>query len=368
MIAPNSKRILLITNSFHPEINPRSFRSTELVLGFVKAGHHVSVLCPRKEKIEDFFSSPMMDWIEMEGLSWWSPKVGFKSNIFLRALTRALNLFFAYPEIQLTWSVFKALKKTQKNFDLVISIAKPYSIHWGLALFYSFNRKKKEKWVADCGDSFLVNQEDNFITPFYFEWVEKWMYRHIDILSLPNNNYRKGFLKDIQSRIKIIPQGIDFNNFLVKQRIKSGGKLKFAYAGNFIPFKRDPREFIEFIASKDIDFEFYIYSKSQFISSLIPVQDSRFILKEQVPRKEVIDFLSEMDFLVNFENSGSMASPSKLIDYTLTKRPILSVKYKFLDKEVVNQFFRGDFSSQLIVENPDRFKIENVVNQFISLV
>jgi hypothetical protein len=39
--------------------------------------------------------------------------------------------------------------------------------------------------------------------------------------------------------------------------------IKFAYAGGFIPYKRDPRPFIEYILSLEIDFEFGYFSYTE---------------------------------------------------------------------------------------------------------
>ncbi|MDZ7693145.1 MAG: hypothetical protein U5K69_18830 [Balneolaceae bacterium] len=74
-----------------------------------------------------------------------------------------------------------------------------------------------------------------------------------------------------------------------------------------------------------------------------------------------------MDFLVNFENSTSIQMPSKLIDYYLTGRPVLSVPSQNIDKETVNNFLNGNYSNKVEFNNMDRFRIDNVCNRFLGL-
>ena len=74
-----------------------------------------------------------------------------------------------------------------------------------------------------------------------------------------------------------------------------------------------------------------------------------------------------MDFLVNFENRNNVQSPSKLIDYALTNRPILSVNPSFLDKRVVDEFLNNDYTNQLKIKNIERYDIKNVTKQFLEL-
>jgi len=74
-----------------------------------------------------------------------------------------------------------------------------------------------------------------------------------------------------------------------------------------------------------------------------------------------------MDFLVNFENGTDIHSPSKLVDYALTKRPIISIDSDFSSKKIFLQFLNGNYSNQYSVENIDQYNIINVVQNFIKL-
>ena len=77
--------------------------------------------------------------------------------------------------------------------------------------------------------------------------------------------------------------------------------------------------------------------------------------------------MSKMDFLVNFENAGTAQTPSKLIDYAILDKPILSVKYGNLKTNVVLEFLNGNYENAMIIENPGQYRIEQVVKQFLHL-
>ena len=74
-----------------------------------------------------------------------------------------------------------------------------------------------------------------------------------------------------------------------------------------------------------------------------------------------------MDFLVNFENAGTRQTPSKLIDYIILEKAILSIKTGALDKKTVMEFLSGDYANQLLIKDPEQYRIENVCNKFIQL-
>lgn len=73
-----------------------------------------------------------------------------------------------------------------------------------------------------------------------------------------------------------------------------------------------------------------------------------------------------MDFLVNFDNNTGVQQPSKLIDYALTGRPIINV-YGELDEKVILEFLAGNYENSYKTPNMEKYKIENVVDEFLSL-
>jgi len=74
-----------------------------------------------------------------------------------------------------------------------------------------------------------------------------------------------------------------------------------------------------------------------------------------------------MDFLVNFENESSLMMPSKLIDYYLTGRPVLSVESFNIPQKAIDEFLNGNYRLRYEFKDMDRYRIENVCKRFLAL-
>lgn len=251
----------------------------------------------------------------------------------------------------------------------MISIAFPYPVHWGVARIWSKNIAKV--WIADCGDPYMGNKNDTFKPPFYFKWVEKWFCQKLDYLTVPTEKSIGGYYPEFHAKIKVIPQGFRFDTVQLFDGIMQQDKVVFGYAGSFIPGRRDPSEFLEYLNSldKSLDFEFHIYTAStNLVEPFIRKSNNRIQLKELIPRNVLLFELSKMPFVVNFDNGGGTETPSKLIDYLIIEKPILNVKYGDLKKEIINEFLNGKYNNRMTLPDKENYKIENVTHKFLALI
>jgi len=364
------KKILMVTNAFYPDISPRSFRATELAKELVRQGHSVKVITHPREGTEEFCGDHGIIFKSLGILTWPVPTVKGSGFILLfwRIIVRFSSLLFEYPLIQLIPLVKKALKG-EKGFDALISIAVPYPIHWGIAAVWSKSIAKV--WIADCGDPYMGQENDTFKPPFYFQYFEKKFCRKADYITVPTKASIQGYYKEFHAKIKVISQGFRFEDIKLYRGEKETDKVVFGYGGMFIPGRRDPSEFLNFLNSLDdhYNFEFHIYTNTpQYVVPFLQESNTRIQLKEILDRNSLLFEMSKMDFLVNFENLGKAQTPSKLIDYTILKKPILSVKYGDLKKEIVVEFLHENYQNALVIEQPDQYRIENVTNKFIALI
>ena len=92
------------------------------------------------------------------------------------------------------------------------------------------------------------------------------------------------------------------------------------------------------------------------------------MIKRYIPRKDLIRIMSRVDFLININNESSVQTPSKLIDYSLSKRPILNISTHFTEqeKDSFDAFLKGDYSTQFIVPNLEQYDAKNVSKKFIE--
>jgi hypothetical protein len=92
------------------------------------------------------------------------------------------------------------------------------------------------------------------------------------------------------------------------------------------------------------------------------------VLRQPLIREELIEELKKKDFLVNIENINSPAQkPSKLIDYAISGRPILSVNPENPDHRIIEQFLQGKYENRYIVDNIDQYHISRIAQQFIHI-
>ncbi len=368
----NSKKILVVSNGFYPEISPRSFRASELAKELARQGHEVTVCTHFREGLEAFAVQHNFKAIDLGKLTWPRPIVKGSGIPLLirRILARFSMLLFEYPAIQLVWLIKKALKN-EKGYDALISVAVPYPIHWGVALVWSRKNPIAKTWIADCGDPYMGQENDTFKPPFYFGWVEKWFSRKANFITVPTQNSIPGYYPEFHHKIKVIPQGFRFEDVALHQGILNQDKIIFGYAGMFIPGRRDPSEFLNYLNSLEdsFQFEFHIYTTTpQFVAPFIDASSGRIKLQPIVPREKLLYNLSKMHFVVNFENVGQTQTPSKLIDYLIIDKPVLSVTFGNLQPEIFLNFFKGNYEKKMVLPEKDNYRIENVVTQFIALI
>src|SRR5690606_7143529 len=179
-----------------------------------------------------------------------------------RGVRRALQILLEYPNIEYYFKVKKALKKQKKNnkyYDLLISIAVPYPIHWGVASVWKKKKNIAQTWVADCGDPFMGQENDTFKYPFYFKYIEKWFCRKADYITVPTEGAIKAYYSESHHKIRVIPQGFRFEDVKIASQ-DVNDYPHFAYAGGLIPGRRDPKEFFEFLVNYPHPYKFYIYT------------------------------------------------------------------------------------------------------------
>src|SRR5690606_32097250 len=129
----------------------------------------------------------------------------FKEFMCTRVLRKIFGKIFEFPDIYLSRMVYNTLKK-ENNIDLLISIAIPYPIHWGVALFRTLNNKSRKikTWVADCGDPYMGNTFSEK-KAFYFKYVEKWFCKKVDYLTVPIDEAKQAYYPEFFKKIVTIP-------------------------------------------------------------------------------------------------------------------------------------------------------------------
>ena len=364
------RKILIISNSFYPTISPRSFRTTELVKEFSREGHEVVVYIPFRDFDYSEFSKENNILLKDLG------KLKFKDitlkgnrlTMFLRrGIKRILGLLFEYPLIELMFKVSKKLKN-ENGYDLLISVATPYPIHWGVAKAWRKIDNIANCWIADCGDPYMGDKTDSFRKMFYFKYVEKWFSRRVDFLTVPFEGAISAYYPEFHQKIRIIPQGVKLDSLKLPGYNKISDNPVFAYCGGFILGKRDPRPLLDFLVKSEKEFKFIIYTSQPDI--LLPYKEvlhKKLEVRRYIEREELLRVLSGMDFLVNFDNNSDTQLPSKLIDYAIAGRPVINI-VNGTDFSGFQEFLEGNFNKRMKLEPATSYDIKVVAEKFLSLL
>lgn len=369
------KKILIITSDFSPIKSPRSFRITELAIELSKQGNEVSVITHRKEEFHKDFEENHNIKIEDIGKKYFTTDTNYVNNVFSflrKGVRKVLNIFFEYPDIQLMFLSFNVLKN-KSGYDLLISNAWPFPIHWGTAFAYKkFNIAKV--WVADCGDPYMKNENLRFKKPFYFDFFEKLFLKNADYVTVPFESMIRFFDKKYKFKFKVIPQGVNFSEFNIFSGNINNPVPTFIYSGTFYTKKREPFELIDYLEKNNKDYKLIFYIDSdKLLNKYSNIIGERIIIRNYIPRSELVYELSKADFLINIDTAKSgdgiiNAIPSKLIDYSISGRPIYSYENGKFDAEKFEEFFNGNYRNKFTLNNFEDYRIENVGKKFLSLL
>ena len=359
-------KIVLIGQWAYPEQNPRAQRSWQLGLQFAREGHDVTLYALLGKnydysQVEKEYGLKVRNLgVSRNGLV---DSEGNKSKRFVSRVVKTLvNEYALYPGGDFDPMVKKVLAY-EVEIDLLISIASPHAIHWAVARH--INRQKVKTWVADCGDPFMLNPFDKHRSGM--EKLERLWCEGCDFITIPLEEARKSYYPEYSEKIRVIPQGFDFKEVELPAYEKNSVPT-FIFAGRAYSGLRDPEKFLDYLSNSDKEFIFKVFTNSpkffqnETLASRMPV--SGFI-----PRKQLLVELAKADFLLNLTNSSTVQSPSKLIDYGLSGRPVLDISSGFTDEEKrhFEEFLCGDYSSAHRITGLERFDIVNVAAAFLGL-
>lgn len=358
-------KIVIISRTCFPAKAPRSYRATELAKELVRQGHRVTLYA----FLGDYDYTKISESTGIIFKSLGKAKYGMPSNTspqgqkLLHRIGRAIGRPINFPECSMIPMVKKAIK-SEGEIDLLITIAVPHIIHFATSLA---NRSKIKNWIADCGDPFMGNPM--YKLPFYFEWFERRWCKRCNYITVPVEDAINAYYPEYKEKIRVIPQGFDFANNTLAEYTPNRVPT-FAYSGIFYKDLRDPSRMLDYLSTLKDDFKFVVYTKG--FGLLQPYMDrlkGKIEVRNYVPREQLLYELSKMDFLVNVLNKSGVQQPSKLIDYALTKRPILNISSDFSKEEQNNldEFMQADYRHQHLVRDIEQYNISNVAKCFLEL-
>lgn len=361
-----AKRIVIISQVMFPSLLPRAQRTTELAKELSRQGYEVIIYALLGSYNYKEFIEETGVQVKNLGYSDWgliNSDEEIHRTFFHRIVNRTIGKYLWLPDRTIIPMVKQAIKE-EGNIDCLITIAVPHVIHYSAS---KADLTKVGCWIADCGDPFMLNPFSKH--PKYFEKYERLWCEKCDYITVPVDTAINGYYPEYANKIRIIPQGYDFSSNKVAE-YKKNEVPTFAYIGAVYAGKRDPKLFLEFLKTERRDFKFKVYGSSwSFFEPYKNVFGDKLEYCGRLPRERLIYELSQCDFLININNESGVQTPSKLIDYYLSTRPILSISTHLRQDEIghFNQFIIGNYENKTIVNNIEDFNIINVAKQFVSL-
>ena len=364
-------KILIVSGNYYPTISPRAFRTTELARELARQGHSVRVLIPENQRdYQDEFSKygvivkqfPKINFKKLNVKHSFGGKINHKIN-------RLLELLFEYPTFELLFLVNTYLIRNEyTQYHLLISIASPYPIHWGVAKALSKRPELCKRWIADCGDPYMGVTLDTFRKPFYFRFVEKWFCRKVSFLTVPTVGAINGYYPEFRNKIRVIPQGFRIDNVKLYSGKICNKIPTFAYAGVISLGIRNPIPVIDYLIERKKKFKFVLFTnQKQLLNNHKVCLGESLDIRDYIDRELLLYELSKMDFLLNLDNGTEMQLPSKLIDYAIVGRPVMNINVQQLNKSIIDEFLEGDYRNGLKMPDIEDFNIINVAKKFVEL-
>ncbi len=367
------KSILIISQHIFPKQTPRAHRTTELAIEFSRQGYDVTLYAVLGKYDYKMFAKQHNIDVKPIKISWqyepFSSDLNVKRFFIDKALGKLFQKIIEFPNIEFYFKIPRIIKK-EKRFDILISIAEPHMIHWGCARAKDrYPKQFPKKWIADCGDPYYGNGNSEKFKK-RFKKMEHFFCKNTNFITVPVSSAIKSYFHKYESKIKVIPQGFKFQ-MPEKIKLKAINKIPtFAYCGNFFRGYRDPTIFFKFLLKTKFNFKFIIYTDhTSLIANYLPLLQDKIEIRPIIFRKQMIKEIQKMDFLVNIENINLPGQlPSKLIDYAISNRPILSINTSNFKSENIIEFLNGNYQNRLIVDNLEDYRIERVTTKFIDLI
>lgn len=359
-------KILIISRTFFPANSPRSFRTTELVKEFSRLGHEVTLYIPNSEYDYSEFKKEFPFTIKYYKVI--GERRRFVGVPFIdRVIFHYEHWLIDRPSLQ-NMKTIEKVAQSESDYDLLITIAVPHFIHWAVGKLYEKGHKIAKTWVADCGDPFMLAGSVAQKPPFWFKPLEKRWCRQCDYIAVPTDTSYQGYYPEFKDKIRVIPQGFSFDEVELAEYTKNEVPT-FAFAGSLIKGKRDPRCLLDYLSTLDISFRFIAFGNNvrQFLEPYQQRLGDKLVIENPIPRKQLLPILAKMDFLINIGNGTKVQTPSKLIDYTLAKRPILTIETDDIKENILMEFLNGDYSHKDAPIDISRYDIHNVAQQFLDL-
>jgi glycosyltransferase involved in cell wall biosynthesis len=369
-------KILVITHSYAPNIDPRALRWTALCEEFVRLGHEVDVVAAHRagteteevrhgvrihrvgggwiERLRHRLGQPVAaEYRRNDSVhTRVSPAVGpidaARLGRHIRAFMTHLWRRIYWPDASCFWippAVRYARRlANQRQFDTLISVSHPFSGH--VVGWFLKRSEPNLTWLADSGDPFAFSKEsapNNFSLyrklNFWIEGQVLAKTNHFSVTTEGTANLYDHSFPQAMNKVTVIPPMLQ-DDFLMTEQVNAPScsdrdAIVLLFAGVFYADVRSPVPLLKLLAEiiqrssiLNDRLQLHIVGSCELIDEVIkeyPSVAGRVILRGKLSHAGAVSAMRQANCLVNVGNKTHYQLPSKVIEYMATGKPILNI-------------------------------------------
>ena len=355
-------QLLILTFSYAPMRNPRSFRWTALAEEFASRGLQVQVVCSWQPGLakqqnlngvkvyrvgnqltESFRASLAQIRSNSHPTLNTQPTSGSKASV-----GKLISWFWrqiAWPDTTCVW--YNAAKRQaetllQKNSETtVVSVSPSFT---PVLVGRAITKQNAVRWIIDMGDPFSIAEgcppNNLLLYKSLNKRVEHTLFQNADAVTLTNKQVldRYGSMyPDCANKMYVIPPLLSDTIFRLgmKSNKRSPGEpVKLVFVGTLYKQLRQPEFLLELFehlitGSRLHNSELHFYGNCEDCLNVLTRYKKRFGIKLQlhgvVSQQDSLSAVKSADVVVNLGNTNNCQLPSKLVEYAAMGAPIINI-------------------------------------------
>ncbi len=347
-------KVLIVNYYGAPMTGAHAYRWSQLAKHWSQQGWEVDYICSRQHSKEDATDKLLYNDIRV-GFSLAKRRggVGKESSGSIRsrlllALKKVYRSVF-WPDGLWHWmpyACFAIWKNRKHKYDLIVSYSPTYSSHLAVLLFKKLS-KREFTWIADYGDPFSLS---NSMPPNNFKLyrglnrlAERSIIRNCSSIVFTNKETKLTYDDSYSCKDKShhIPHLVDLEEFYSSLAEESSSTdLVLVYVGGFHRGIREPclaldiiERLIRILKDKGVTLQVDFYGP---VNGVKVRSVDGVLWHGEVDRRRAIEIMKRADILLNIENVNCIMTPSKIVEYVATGKPIVNIveqnKTELLDK------------------------------------
>ncbi|MEW6411343.1 MAG: glycosyltransferase [Candidatus Zixiibacteriota bacterium] len=367
-----TRRILIVTHSYAPILNPRAFRWAAVAEHWAGQGYCVDVVSAwmpgmaREEKLRRVqiyrVGGGVMQKLrsalrtsgrtvvsEISG----SPTIGVSlTGRLKKAARKAIRLVhdltwkkFYWPDYACGWYLSAAKMArhliTAKEYDTLITVSDPFTSHLvGLKLKSEFG---DTKWLVDIGDPFCfrydtpTNNHHLYRRLNYF--AEGKVFDRADAVTVTTDSTRDKYAElfpfaadkiDVIGPLMAEPA----EGALPQSPLNPNGRKKLVFVGTLYRAIRNPKFLLRVFEAMIMNtgmskVELHLFGGLGDCEDILKDSRSRLgdklVVHGLVPREDVLAAMKNADVLINIGNDNPYQLPSKVVEYAWMGKPVVNL-------------------------------------------